>query len=107
MMMQKVNELVGRTCTHGSPGYPMHEKIVAIDMNVENEEARIHFKSECYTDMPFIVLEELIQKIEGTYLYDEEEEEESGIASVFYEPYKCSITKREGYCTELALVKRN
>lgn len=104
MILQKVNDLVGRTCTHGSPGYPIIEKIVAIDMNVENEEARIHFKSECYTDMPFDVLEELIQKLDGDYPYDEDEEE-SGIASVLYEPYECSITKREGYCTELAIVK--
>lgn len=86
----------------------MVEKIVAIDMNVENEEARIHFKSECFTDMPFDVLEELIQKIEGEY-HDEEDyfrEANSGIASVLYEPYKCSITKREGYSTELAIVRR-
>ncbi len=104
MILQKVNDLVGRTCTHGSPGYPTIEKIVAIDMNVENEEARIHFKSAFYTDMPFDVLEELIQKLDGDYPYDEDEEE-SGIASVLYEPYECSITRREGYCTELAIVK--
>lgn len=81
----------------------MIEKIVAIDMNLEKEEARFHFKSECCTDMPFNVLQELLDKLSGDYEY--ENFADSCVASVEYSPYKCSVTNREGYLEELTLVR--
>ncbi len=87
--MEKINNLIGQDCLHGSPGLPVKEKVVAIDLNIVNEKATIHFESGGATEMPIETLDKIA------------DEWKDGYTEACYNPWKCSVTKRSGMLEQI------
>jgi hypothetical protein len=84
-------KLVGAECWHGSPGIPVKEKIQAINVNIKDKNVQVEFESGCFTRMDIETMDELL------------EQWEDGYAKVEYNPWSCSITRREGMLEQLII----
>ena len=62
--LEKMNQLVGAKCWHGSPGIPVEEKIQAINVNIKDENVRVEFESGFSTKMSIETMDELLEQWE-------------------------------------------
>jgi len=87
MMRNKaeIEMMIGRECSHGSPGYPVNETIETI--RYEKEGFTVCFKSGCFTELTESDFETLINDGE-----------------VCYNPWQCSQTSRAGMLEEMILL---
>ncbi len=89
--LKKMNKLVGAKCWHGSPGIPVEEKIQAINVNIKDENVQVEFESGCFTKMSIETMDEFLKQWEDGY------------AEVNYNPWSCSVTRREGMLEQLVM----
>jgi len=86
-MKNKENEIIGRECFHGSPGYPVKETIQTITFDAKKDLFAIVFESGCYTHLSKAEFENLGEN-----------------GRVCYNPWKCYTTRRSGMLEEMMLL---